>query len=198
MKICEATNSMSSNGVFGIFKTALRRFWAELLVLALYFILTLTMLFPFSVLRIGSSLIGGGGDAWQGLWNLWWVKQSLFSLANPFKTNYVFYPNGADLYIHSLSPAAGFLSIPLQTTIGLIATYNCLVILSFVLGGYGAYRLSYYITSNKMASFFSGLVFGFSSYHLLVRAFGHLNLVTIQWIPIYVLFLLKMRKESFD
>ena len=55
-------------------------------------------------------------------------------------------------------------------------------------------KLAHYVTADKKASFFSGLVFGFSAYHF-ARAWGHLNLVSIQWIPFYVLFLLKMRKE---
>jgi hypothetical protein len=173
----------------------MRRYWTELLISALYLILTLIMLYPFSVLKMGSQLIGDGGDNFQGLWNLWWVKQSTLSLSNPYITHSIFYPQGADLSVHSLSPAAGFLTIPFQLTLGLVFSYNLLVVLSFVLGGYGAFRLAYHVTSDKKASFFAGLVFGFSSYHF-ARAFGHLNLVSIQWIPFYVLFLLKMRNEK--
>ena len=74
-------------------------------------------------------------------------------------------------------------------------SYNFLIILSFVLAGYGAYRLAYYVTGDKKAAFFAGLVFGFSTYHF-AHAWGQLNLVSIQWIPFYILFLLKMRKEK--
>lgn len=171
------------------------RFGSELLVLALYSILTLILLYPFSILNMNTQLIGDGGDSFQGLWDLWWVKHSVLSFANPYVTNYIFYPIGADLYVHSLSPAAGFFTIPFQLISGPIFSYNLLVLLSFVLAGYGAYRFAYYVTADEKASFFSGLVFGFSTYHL-ARAWGHLNLVTIQWIPFYVLFLFKMRKEA--
>ncbi len=166
----------------------------ELFVLLVYFILTLIMLYPFSVLEMNTQLLGDGGDTFQGLWDLWWVKQSVLSLSNPFETNHIFYPIGTDLYVHSLSPAAGFFTIPFQLTFGLVFSYNLLIILSFVLAGYGAYRLSYYITGDKKAAFFSGLAFGFSAYHF-ARGWGHMNLVSIQWIPFYVLFLLKMRKD---
>jgi hypothetical protein len=144
---------------------------------------------------MNTQLIGDGGDTFSGLWDLWWVRHSILSLANPYLTDYIFYPIGTDLYLHSLSPAAGFITVPLQLTVGLVFSYNFLIILSFVLAGYGAYRFAYYVTKDKKASFFSGLVFGFSAYHF-ARAWGHLNLVTIQWIPFYVLFLFKMRKEA--
>jgi hypothetical protein len=168
---------------------------SDLLVLAVYLFFTLILLYPFSALNISTQLIGDGGDTFQGLWDLWWVRRSVLSLANPFMTNYVFYPIGADLYVHALSSAAGFLTIPFQLTFGLIFSYNLLLILSFVLAGYGAYRFAYYLTTDKKASFFSGLVFGFSAYHF-AQSWGHLNLFSIEWIPFYLLFLFKMRKEA--
>jgi hypothetical protein len=166
------------------------------LALLLYLILTLILLYPFSALNISTQLIGfDGGDLYQGLWNLWWVKHSLLSLSNPYTTIYIFYPLGTDLFAHSLSPIAGIFTIPFQLTVGLVSSYNLLIILSFVLGGYDAYLLAHYITADKKASFFAGIIFGFSAYHL-ARAGGHLNLASIQWIPLYVLFLLRMRNES--
>ena len=175
--------------------TVFKKYRSDIFVMSIYFILTLIMLYPFSILNANTELIGiDGGDTYQGLWNLWWVKHSVLSFTNPYYTNYIFYPIGTDLYAHSLSPLAGLFSIPFQLAFGLVFSYNMLVILSFVLAGYGTYRLAYYITMEKKASFFSGLVFGFSSYHF-ARAWGHLNLVSIQWIPFYVLFLLKLRKK---
>lgn len=191
-KIEKTINVLHSNSQ----KTFLAKVHSDLFVILAYFILTLIMFYPFSILNINTQLIGvDGGDTYQGLWNLWWIKQSTLSLQNPYITNYIFYPIGTDLFVHTLSPAAGFFSIPFQLTLGLIFSYNLLIILSFVLSGYGAYRLAYHVTKEKRASFFSGLVFGFSSYHF-ARAWGHLNLVSIQWIPFFILFVLKMRKES--
>ena len=178
-----------------LIQSTVRKFWKEIFVIALYLILTVIVLYPFSVLNVGTELIGDGGDGYQSLWNLWWVKRSTLSFTNPYVTDYLYYPYGADLYVHSLSPAAGFLTIPFQLTLGLVFSYNLIVILSFVLGGYGAYRLAYHITSDRKASFFGGLVFAFSAYHF-ARALEHMNLVSIQWMPFYLLFLLKMRQEK--
>jgi hypothetical protein len=124
------------------FRSVTVKFGIDLLILVLFSILTLILLYPFSILNIKTQLIGigSGGDVYQGLWNLWWVKHSVLSFANPYTTNYIFYPIGTDLYAHTLSPAAGLFTIPFQLTFGLIFSYNLLIIMSFVLAGYGAYR----------------------------------------------------------
>ncbi len=178
-----------------VFGGTVKKSYGEILILGLYLALTLIQLYPFSVLKMDSELIGIGHDGYQSLWNLWWVKRSILGLSSPYVTDHLYYPYGADLYVHTLSPAAGFLTIPFQLTFGLIFSYNLIVILSFVLAGYGAYRLAYYITNDKKASFFGGLVFSFSAYHF-ARALEHMNLVSIQWMPFYVLFLLKMTREK--
>jgi hypothetical protein len=177
------------------FRSLLGKFWVEFLVLALYLILTLALLYPFSVLNMGRQLIGNTADTYQSLWDLWWVKHSLLSLSNPYVTNFIYYPYGADLYVHTLSPAAGLLTIPFQLTGGLIFSFNLIIIASFILGGYGAYQLAKYVTKDKKASFFAGLVFTFSTYHF-AKALGDMNLASIEWIPFYILFLLKMRQEK--
>jgi hypothetical protein len=54
----------------------LKRFWTELIVLALFTVLTLILFYPFSVLHMGTQLIGNTADSYQGLWDLWWVRHS--------------------------------------------------------------------------------------------------------------------------
>jgi len=139
-----------------------------------------------------SSEVPGGGDAWQHIWNLWWVKESLLNLhTNPYQTNLLYYPDGVSLYLHTLVLTAGLIGIPLQLLgLNLIATYNLVLLSSFVLAGYGAYLLCYYLSGSRWASFVGGLVFTFAPYHF-AHMFGHMNLVSLQWIPFYVLALLK-------
>jgi hypothetical protein len=189
---------MQSKIYFKAYKTTkliISKYSSILLIVSLYLILTVIMLYPFSILESNNQLIGmDAGDTYQGLWSLWWVKYSVVSLTNPYSTNHIFYPLGTDLYAHTLSPAAGLFSIPFQLAGGLIFSYNFLIILSFVLSGYGAFLLSKHIINDQKASFLAGLVYAFSTYHF-ARAWGHQNLVSIQWIPFYVLFLLKVRKE---
>lgn len=168
----------------------------EVVVMSLFLFLTLILLYPFSVLRMGTHLLGTQeGDVWQNLWGLWWTRESILSLRNPYYTNHIYYPYGTDLLMHTLCPLSGIVTIPVQLTMGLVFSYNLLAIVSFVIGCYGAYRLALYHTIDRKASFFSGLVFGFSTYHF-AHLYGHMNLISIQWIPFYVLFLIKMRHQE--
>src|SRR5207244_13104555 len=41
-------------------------------------------------------------DRAQSIWDLWWVKVALLDRhINPFHTDLLFYPQGADLYFHT-------------------------------------------------------------------------------------------------
>jgi hypothetical protein len=136
--------------------------------------------------------VPGVGDWGQNMWALWWSRQSLLTLAQfPFHTTYLFYPSGVTLLFHPLDLADGLLTLPLYGLLGGDVSYNLIILLSFVLSGWGAYLLALYLTHNRLAAFVAGLVYTFSPYHFLRVELGHLNLSTIQWIPFYLLFLLK-------
>ena len=168
---------------------------SHLLVLSGYIVLTFLLTLPVP-LRLFSE-VPGGGDAWHNIWNLWWVKEALVHLhTNPFHTTLLFYPDGANLYFHTLTPTAGLIGIPLQLLgFNLLATYNIVFLLSFVLAGYGTFLLCYYLTKCQWPSFVGGIVFSFAPYHF-AHFLGHMNLVFIQWIPFYILLLLRTVTES--
>src|ERR687885_2630955 len=73
----------------------------HLLVLAGYVLLTILMTNPVPF-RLFTE-VPGGGDAWQHIWNLWWVKHALLDLhTNPYHTDLIYYPNGVNLYLHTI------------------------------------------------------------------------------------------------
>lgn len=138
------------------------------------------------------------GDTWQMVWNLWWVRRALEHFQNPFQTNLIFYPQGTGLYLHALNFLNGLVSLPVQFVVGAFSTaaagaiagYNFIVLLSFTLAAYGAFCLARFLWLSERAALFAGLAYGFSTYgfdHLL----GHLNLVSYELIPFYILFFLK-------
>ena len=101
---------------------------------------------------------------------------------------------------------SGVISLPVSITFGIPAAFNFLVFLSFILSGYGTYRLALYALAQvdaesesghgslHLAAFVSGTAFVFCSYRY-VHLFGHLNLLATQWLPLFVLFVLKTRDE---
>jgi hypothetical protein len=159
-------------------------------VLGGFIVLTVALTWPIAA-RLFSE-VPGGGDAWQHIWNLWWVKQALLvEHTNPYHTDLLYYPEGVSLYFHTLVLTAGLIGIPLQLLgFNLIATYNLVMLSTFVLAGYGMYLLCFYLTRHSWASFVGGIVFAFSPYHF-AHLFGHMNLASLQWLPFYVLALLK-------
>ena len=160
-------------------------------VLAGYTLLTLLLTYPI-IFQLSTHLPGDGGDSNIRVWNLWWIKKALVDLhTNPFWTDYVFYPEGVSLVFHNLGPFTGLLGAPLQALVGLPTANNLLILLSFVLSGYGAYLLTRYLVANRPSAFLGGIIFTFCPYkfaHLL----GHFNLVFTEWIPFYVLTLLRL------
>ncbi|MGA7733118.1 MAG: hypothetical protein WCD37_17810 [Chloroflexia bacterium] len=161
----------------------------SLWVVLAYAVLTIVMTWPITANL--TTQVPGGGDAWQHIWNLWWAKVSLLDLTNPYHTDLLYYPQGVNLYFHTLVLSAGLIGIPLQLAgLNLITTYNLVLLSTYVLAGWGAFLLCRYLTRNDWAAFVGGLVFAFAPYHS-AHLFGHMNLASLQWIPFYVLFLLK-------
>jgi hypothetical protein len=173
----------------------MKAFREHLSVLAAYALLTILLTYPI-VFRLSSHLLGDGGDTNVFVWNLWWIKKALTELhTNPFWTDYVFYPEGVSLVFHSLVPFNGLLGIPLQAIAGIVPASNLIILLSFVLSGYGAYLLIRYLVADRLSAFVGGMIFSFCPYkfaHLL----GHFDLVSTEWLPFYALALLKLTDES--
>ena len=152
--------------------------------------------------------IPAGGDSWQNYWNLWWVKKALLDQhVNPYFTPDIYFPYGASLYFHTLNLAPAVIALPAAVTLGIPAAFNFLVFLSFVLSGYGAYRFALYVLEQvnhegdvdadaiRLAAFIAAVAFVFSSYRY-VHLFSHLDLLSTQWLPLYALFLLKVKDEA--
>jgi hypothetical protein len=162
-----------------------KSFW---FALAGYVVLTIVLTYPVAF-HVSDKLPGGGGDAWQFLWTFWWYKHALLDLhTSPFNSALLFYPQGIDFT--QITTSNSLLSIPLQQLFGLTAAYNILWLSTFVFSGIGAFLLSHHFIKTDWAPFIAGMVFAFSPYHM-ARGLGHFGLMTIQWIPFYVLFLLE-------
>jgi hypothetical protein len=129
-------------------------------------------------------------DAWDGLhyvWNLWWIDKSITQLHQlPWYTEYRYYPSGTTLLGHDLNPLNGFIGILLLRFTGLLQTYNTIFLLAFLLGGLNAFFLAYYFSRSFWGSLLAGYIFTFSSYHF-AHAGGHLSLISLQWIPLFIL-----------
>ncbi len=179
----------------------LRRYRHHLYALLGYLALALLMTYPL-VREFSRAIPGDGFDGWQNVWNLWWVKRALLvDAGNPYFTRFVDYPDGVYLYFHTLNIFNGLAFLPFTLNVGPLLAYNVAVTFSFVVGGYGTYLLAFYVLRRasprqaQLAAFLSGVVFAFSPYHM-AHLLGHMQLISLEWLPFYALFALKLIDAS--
>jgi hypothetical protein len=162
-----------------------------------YLALALVVTYP-AVLHFATAVPGDlVADRDQNLWNLWWLKEALGHGANPFHTNLLYFPYGADLYYHTLAVPLGLIGLVPQLLFGLPAAYNSVLIIAFTLSGYGAFRLALLYAGRRtkdegrrvtnvqlFAAFVGGVVFAFTPYTLDALK-GQLEVLSLQWMPLY-------------
>src|SRR5436309_356838 len=84
-----------------------------------YFALAVVVTYP-AVAHFTSAVPGDLiADRDQNLWNLWWIREALGRLANPFHTGLLYYPYGVDLYYHTLGLPQGIMGLVPQLLWGL-------------------------------------------------------------------------------
>ena len=163
------------------------------LALTGYTFFTLLMTYPL-VLRISSHLAGSGDDMWLFQWNNWWLRKVLLEGLDPYFTTFLFYPHGASLVYHNFSWLNSAIWLMLEPVAGPVGAYNVTFLLTFILSGYATYALVRDLTKSQAAAFVAGLVFAFSPYHL--SHFNHPNLISVQWLPFCMLFLIRTIREG--
>ncbi len=187
-----------------------KRALTQLVLIALYLVLTLVLTYPL-VTHFNTHVLGTdiwAFDEYTFIWNMWWFKHALLDLqSNPLFSDYIFYPVGISLVLYTYNLFNAMVSLPLQPWLGLPAIANLINVLSLTFSGYGTYLLLRYLLRVderqagrplplECAAFVGGLVYAFSSYHFVYAALGHNELVSTQWLPLYVLFLTKTLREE--
>ncbi len=194
---------MPKNTLYGILKSMNLR--KHILIIFFYSLITIGFTWPLilNLNKATPSIIPfypqykNMTDEYIAVWNTWQIKRAIESGENFFFTKKIFYPLGANLAIadHSLALSIMVLPIILLSNNPLIA-YNFIVLLSFILSAYGAFLLIFYLTKNKQASFICGLIFSFSSARLAHVIASHQAVMSLQWIPLFFLFFIKIFREN--
>lgn len=159
-----------------------------------YFGLAIIMTWPL-VLNISTHIMGAGGDAPMFVWNAWWLKKVIFEGQNLFNTDYMFWPQTIDLSLHTLALVNSAVIAVLSKVINLITAFNIYFLISVTLSGFFTFSLVRYITKSDLSAFVSGIIFAFSPY-ITMHWLGHQNLVTVWFIPLFILLILKLFEEK--
>jgi len=157
----------------------------HLIVLLFFSIITL-IIFPVLLHIFDPAVFPvSGSDGYSHLSGIWNYKHYALDLG---KTPFIDGPVG-------VSPYNYLLGIPLQMIFNTIDTFKILLFSSVILNGYCFFHLSKYLTRNYPASLLGGIIFAFSSY-VTFHFWGHESLITLYWVPVFILFLLKMKDTN--
>lgn len=139
-----------------------------------------------AMLHFSTHFLCDEGDGMQNVWNLWWIRDAAERGLHPWWTDRLFAPYGVTLLGQTLNPVNGILGYPLQAFLTLPQTHNTLVVAAFVLTGWSMFQLALASSGSYAGSLFAGAVLTFSHFHF-AHAIGHMQLVTLQWLPLFLL-----------
>jgi len=139
-----------------------------------------------------------------------------------FNVDWMFHPIRINLAFYTLTPLNGLLSVPLQSAFGLVVANNVLFLSTLVLGAYGTFLLTRsllarrkillntsllsprprypvstpsvvgLLTIDDWIALVAGMIYGFASSKLFYASLGQFNIASSQWIPFFVLYLLRI------
>ena len=157
--------------------------------MVLFFVVaTCLLLWPLPI-HLWNAIPGGTGDPLLTIWIQSWGYHALsnLDLRGLFQAN-IFYPAPLTLALsdHMLSdllvfgPAYGLSGNP-------VLGQNLVLLSSFLLSGLGMYALAFYWTERVGPSLVAGFIFAF--FPARFAQIGHIQLLSLQWAPLALLFL---------
>lgn len=171
-----------------------KKIFEHVIILSVFLILTMIVTFPV-ILDFTTEAAGQGCyDKCHMMWRIWWADFSNENNLDFYHSQYIFQPNGVSISGNLAQFTTGIGSI-LLNTFGNILTWNIIWLSSFVFGGYGAFLLAYHFTKNSYASIIGGIIFTFSTYHIIHSQF-HIGLSMIVWLPLFTLILFKILEKN--
>ncbi len=159
--------------------------------LSLAFLITLFFGRTF-VAQMLSKVPTDGSDIYENLWNYWQWQHNLFERhVNPYFTDYVYYPTGISLYLHSFQPLDSLQAVLFHYVLGPIFAINLVILLALVVSTWSAYRLFLYISGHRFGAWLGAVVFVWCNPWLWdYFKSGQVNLISLEWMPLYVFCLL--------
>lgn len=164
--------------------------------LILYVFLSACVLFPV-IPDLKNKAVGYYySDVHSHLWCLWWVSTSLVNQYKiPTETNLINYPRGGTLF--PAMPLDSIITLPLFIMGGVAVAYNSIFFFHLTMSAFAGFLLVYYLTRKIPSSIIAGIICGFSPYMLThpVES-GEAETGSIEWIILFILFLLKSIREK--
>jgi hypothetical protein len=121
-------------------------------------------------------------------WDMWWAKYALFNLhTNPMLTNYILFPNTANLALHTHIFTLGLLSAPFQAFIDLHWIVNGWVVAAFLLSSTLMFVFLRRHVNNLWLPILGAVIYAFSPGTLWRATEVHLHTLSLWWLPLSLL-----------
>jgi len=164
-----------------------RQFAPRVLVFGGFALAALAFAWPLP-LHLGTHLTGSpGGDTGVYVWNQWLFHQELTSAHNPLSTDKILSLSPrVDLSQHNYTAFLDLLAFPLISWLGVIASFNVVLLFIVWLNSLTAYGLARRgMNAGRWEAFLAGLAFGWSPV-LVARSTGHFSLVAAAPLPAFI------------
>lgn len=148
-------------------------------------------------LGLADALLGlPNGDAGVYIWNLWVFRHEIVDHHRlPFLTSEILALNPrVPLALHNYTTFANVLAFPLIPLLGVVKTFNVLVLASGVMSGYAMYLFARVRTGDTVAAWLGGLLFGFSPF-MSARSAEHFSLTLAAPLPIFGWLMFRMYSQ---
>jgi hypothetical protein len=132
------------------------------------------------------------GDVGVYVWNLWIFRHELVEHGRlPVSTDHLFSYTGAiDFALHNYTPLAGLLGVPLIDWLGIVGTFNVIVIAAMVLSALGMFLLARHLGLAPVYAWIAGALF-IASPVMTARGSEHFSLITAAPLPLFIWALLR-------
>ncbi len=171
--------------------------WKDLLLFLFFAALTIVWTYPL-IVRMHTSIFGDPRwtfDSLAIMRAIWWMKHTCAAGLSMDFDRLLGHPFGVDLGRAAVSqPLSSHPTLLLALWKDEFFSYNFYVMASYVLSAVTMFYLAYYVTRNRAAGFFAGLIYSFAPNRAL-QSFSHMGLAGTQWMPLYVLALLLLYRE---
>ncbi|MFH0749594.1 MAG: hypothetical protein V1917_01595 [Candidatus Gottesmanbacteria bacterium] len=128
-------------------------------------------------------------------WNINHNTQSVLQKGRGMLDTNIFYPEGNTLSFSDTLYGQTIFTMPIQLlTNNVVLTENLYIFITFPLAAISMFFLSYFLTKHLLASFLSGIFFAFAYPRL--AQIGHMPMISSQWIPLFVLYLIKYMEHG--
>ena len=140
------------------------------------------------LLNLGTHLTGDpGGDTGVYVWNQWVFHEELTTGRNPLATEKILsLSSKVDLTQHNYTAFLNLLAFPLISWLGVVASFNVVLLAVCVLNAVAVYGLARRATTaNRFEAWLAGLVFAWAP-AMVARSTGHFSLVAAAALPAFL------------